>query len=133
MAGTSFQFIAENTSDDRNDNYDILMSTNTEGALNDGTNDPTAQAYYNRLVPNSNMNFYTGNASGTWTLRLCDRDNNEVNGTFNRARLILGSAAAATASCTSTVTPTTGAPTAILMQISPAPPWAALLLPRPRR
>ncbi len=79
------------------------MSTNTEGALDDGDIDPVGEPYYNRLVSNASMNFYTGNANGTWILRLCDRDNNTVNGTFNRARLILGSAAAATASCTSTV------------------------------
>ena len=103
---TILAFITQNN--DTNDNYDILVLTNTEGALNDGANDPTAEPYYNRLVPNPNMNFYTGNASGTWTLRLCDRDNNggtPTNGTFNHARLILTSAASATPICTSTIIP----------------------------
>ena len=105
-SGLTFNPIVQ--SGDTDDNYDILVSTNTEGTLDDGDIDPVGEPYYNRLVSNAGMKFYTGNAQGTWILRLCDRNNTGggggVVGTFNRARLILGSAAAATASCTSTVT-----------------------------
>jgi len=104
--GLTFNPIVQ--SNDTNDNYDILVSTNTDGAgqppLNDNDIDPITEPYYNRLVSNAGMDFYTGNAQGTWILRLCDRDNNGVNGTFNRAKLILQSTTGTTTSGTSTLT-----------------------------
>ncbi|AVP96021.1 hypothetical protein C7S18_01905 [Ahniella affigens] len=91
--GTSFQFMNQGT--DTDDNYDVLVADGFSAtepltpALDDNDADPVAEPYFLRLVEVTGMNFYTGNASGTWTLRLCDRDNNGVNGTFNRAKLIL--------------------------------------------
>ena len=83
------------------------MSTNNDGAgvpaLDDGTADPVGEPYFARLVNIAGADFYTGNANGTWTLRVCDRANNSVNGTFNRARLILTSAEVVPSVCTSTV------------------------------
>ncbi len=98
---TSFQFIT-NGGDTDND-YDITVSTNTEGALDDGDADVTGEPHYNRLVSVAGMNFYTGNSVGTWTLQVCDNVA-ATDGTFNRARLVLQSSAAAAQSCTSTVT-----------------------------
>ncbi len=92
-----------NNSADNDDNYDILMSTNTEGALDDNDVDPVAAPFFNRLVSVNTLDtFYTGNAQGTWSLRICDNVA-ATNGTFNRARLILGSAQTTTSSCTGTV------------------------------
>jgi subtilisin-like proprotein convertase family protein len=93
---------------DTNDNYDVKLSrTNdaTSPALNDGTADITTEPYYNRMVYSSVLAaspFTSGTANGTWTLYLCDRDNNGVNGTFNRARLTLTTTAAPANVCTST-------------------------------
>lgn len=98
--GTSV-VLFDNVNAEANDNYDIQMSTNG-GALNDADADATGQPYYNRRVALAGINFYTGNSAGTWTLRICDRAANGTNGTFNRARLILTSATAATSICTST-------------------------------
>jgi subtilisin-like proprotein convertase family protein len=93
---------------DTNDNYDITMGVNTDpsGApvLNDGTADPVAEPYYARMVNIPGINFYTGAANGAWTLFLCDENNNAINGTLNRAKLVLTSAASATQVCTSTLT-----------------------------
>lgn len=100
-SGTTLQIITERS--DTDDNYDILMSTNTEGGIDDGDIDATADPIYNRLVSVAGMNFYTGNSVGTWSLRICDTVAAD-NGTFNRARLILTSSVAASPSCNSTVT-----------------------------
>lgn len=92
--GTSFTFMAEDTSVNT-DHYDILVANGfgtsevASTALNDGDIDPIAEPYYLRLVQNTGMDFYTGNANGTWTLRLCDRDSGSTVGTLNRAKLIL--------------------------------------------
>lgn len=99
--GTSQVFIAQAA--DTLDNYDILISTNSEGALNDTDADPTAAPFFNRLVSLAGANFYTGNSAGTWTLRVCDRTGGGTTGTFNRAYLMLGSAVAVTSVCTSRV------------------------------
>jgi subtilisin-like proprotein convertase family protein len=96
--GTSQQLF--NNGSDTNNNYDILLSSNTEGVLDDNQDDPTGEPYFNRIVPDTDILFYTGNAQGTWTLRLCDAANSTT-GTFNRAMLILGSAEAATPVCSS--------------------------------
>ena len=91
---------------DADDNYDILMYTSgsAEGAVDDASADPTADPFFNRLVNIAAINFYAGSATGTWTLRLCDRDGNGINGTFNRARLVLTDATAAPGVCTSFTT-----------------------------
>lgn len=99
---TSLQLF--NNSGDTDNNYDILISSNTEGALDDNDTDPTAEPYYNRLVSVAGINFYTGNSAGTWTLQLCDNNNNGINGTFNRAHLVLTSTQTTTTTATSTVT-----------------------------
>jgi subtilisin-like proprotein convertase family protein len=102
--GSNAVFVSQTgaAGDDPDDNYDILISTNTEGALDDGDVDPTAAPIYNRLVSLAGANFYAGNANGTWTLRVCDRFTAGGLGTFNQARLVLTSAETATSSCTST-------------------------------
>jgi subtilisin-like proprotein convertase family protein len=101
--GTSSTVVA--TSADTDDNYDILLSSNSEGAIDDNDIDPTAEPIYNRLVSVAagTMNFYTGNSVGTWTVRVCDNTAGTT-GTFNSARLILTSTTAVTARCTSTTT-----------------------------
>ena len=76
---TTRQFVTE--SGDSDNNYDIYVSTNTEGALDDGDSDPVAEPYYNRMVSLGTMNFYTGSSAGTWTLRVCDT-NGGTSGTF---------------------------------------------------
>jgi subtilisin-like proprotein convertase family protein len=78
------------TSADTGDNYDVMLSANGEGAINDGDTDPVAFPFFSRLAPVAagTINFYTGNAQGTWTLRVCD-NTAATNGTFNRARLVL--------------------------------------------
>ncbi len=87
-------------------NYDVMISSNSDGGgnppLNDGTADPTGEPYYARLVNYSGADFYTGNASGTWTLYLCDVVSGTT-GTLNRARLVLRSSNAVPNVCTSTV------------------------------
>jgi len=100
---TSLQLFAQNGGDGDN-NHDIWMSTNTEGALDDGDADPTAEPFYSRLVSIAGLGgFYTGNASGTWSLEICDFFAVDT-GTFNRARLVLSSSTAATTVGTSSVT-----------------------------
>lgn len=88
-------------------NYDILISSNNDGAgvpaQNDGNADPTVEPYFNRLVNLAGANFYTGSAFGTWTLYVCDRFPVD-DGTFNRARLVLTDASARAPVCTSTST-----------------------------
>ena len=77
---------------DQDDNYDILLSTNTEGALDDNSTDLTAEPFFNRLVTDAGANFYSGTANGTtntWTLFVCDIQTAGAAGQFNRARLIL--------------------------------------------
>lgn len=98
---SSRQFVTE--SGDSDNNYDIYVSTNTEGNLDDNDDDPVAAPFYNRLVALSTMNFYTGNSAGTWTLQICDRTTG-TGGTFNRAELTLISAAGTTTTCASKMT-----------------------------
>lgn len=105
--GASIEVIADSTNSD--DNYDIYITnmpsetTGSNSPLNDGDNDPVAAPFYNRLVRLTTMNFYTGNSSGTWTLRVCD-DVSTNNGTFNRAELTLINTAGTTTSCASRMT-----------------------------
>jgi len=101
---------------DGDDNYDIQIAAISETLvgglpLDDGGqsfsnvlpgSDPTGEPYYARLVNLGGMNFYTGNAVGTWELRICDRDDNGTSGTFNRAKLILDDGQAAPQICSST-------------------------------
>ena len=87
---SSLQFVSE--SGDTDNNYDILVSTNSEGGLDDNSDDVVAEPYFNRLVSVGALSFYTGDSAGTWTLRLCDTAA-ATNGTFNRARLVLRDAA----------------------------------------
>jgi len=91
----------EDTGDDNID-YDILVSSNGEGARNDGDSDPISEPYFSRLVTSATNLNVAESANGTWTLRLCDDDNNGVNGTLNRARLVLLSSAPASPVCTGT-------------------------------
>ncbi len=99
--GSSLVVVA--SANDSDDNYDILVSTNTEGARDDNDIDPVGEPYYNRLVRNNAMNFYTGNSAGTWTLQICDTAALD-SGTFNRAQLMLESSASTTTSCASGMT-----------------------------
>lgn len=94
-------------SGDTDNNYDVLISTNSDPTpppVDDNSTDPTGEPYYARLVNFGGANFYAGNASGTWTLHVCDRDANATSGTFNRAKLVLNDASAAPQICASTVT-----------------------------
>ncbi len=106
-SGTSLQLIAGNAGGggDTDDNYDILISSNTEGVLDDNDTDPTAAPFFNRIVPVATIDttFSGVAAAGTWTLNVCDINNNGTNGTFNRAYLTLSSTTAATSTCTGTV------------------------------
>jgi subtilisin-like proprotein convertase family protein len=97
-----------NVGGDQDNNYDVLISSNSDpGAGNppvdDNTSDPTGEPHFARLVNLSGADFYTGDASGTWTLLVCDFDPGTT-GTLNRARLELESAEATPAVCTSTST-----------------------------
>lgn len=103
--GTIYALITQ--SGDGSDNYDILMSSNSDAGedgtavLDDNSVDPTGAPFYNRLVTVAGLSGLSEGAAGTWTLRLCDRDAGTT-GTFNRARLVLESAASATGVCTGT-------------------------------
>lgn len=114
-SATPFTAIAGNTGGGdggtADDNYDILMSTNSDAGepgtapVDDTDTDPTAGPFFNRLVTVAGLDFFTGNSVGTWTVRVCDVDNNGTgSATFNRARLILESSTAAGSLCTSRMT-----------------------------
>jgi subtilisin-like proprotein convertase family protein len=111
--GTNLRVIAGTTggASDASHNYDVLLSTNTEGALDDGDDDPTSEPFWNRLVTVANLDstFAGVGSSGMWTLNVCDVRNNAINGTFNRARLVLVSAAGTTTTGTSFISPDWGA------------------------
>jgi Peptidase family C25/GEVED domain len=93
------------TGGDANDNYRMMLSTNTEGALNDGDTDPVANSAYRRLVAVAGMNFYTGTSAGTWRVRLCDLDTAGAVGTVSRLRLVLrDTAGSAPSACGSNLT-----------------------------
>ena len=106
--GTFLQLIAGTAGGggDTQNNYDVLLSSNTEGTLADGDVDPTAAPFFNRIAPVATIDTtFSGVASnGTWTLNVCDINNNATNGTFNRAYLNLSSTAAAVSVCTGTLT-----------------------------
>lgn len=104
--GTELVVLAQGT--DRDDNFDILISSNTEGGIDDGDIDPVAEPYYHRLVYLATIDstFAGKTSNGTWELRLCDTDDNggsPVNGWLNRARLILADGNPPLQVCTSTV------------------------------
>ncbi|MBZ0090446.1 MAG: proprotein convertase P-domain-containing protein, partial [Thermoanaerobaculia bacterium] len=113
--GTVYPLITQ--SGDTDDNYDIYLIANTDsgsdnvGLLDDNDSDPAATApYFNRLVNGiSGLDGVSESANGTWTLRLCDRTDNSVTGTFNRARLALVDSAASAQVCTSRLTYNWGA------------------------
>ncbi len=102
--GALLQFITPSVAD-TNANFDILVSSNPEEALNDGDIDPVGEPFYSRTVggPGAINTFYTGNSVGTWTLQVCDTIALD-DGAFNRAYLMLASAATATPTCSSFVT-----------------------------
>jgi len=94
-------------SGDTDNNYDVLISTNSDPTpppVDDNSTDPTGEPYFARLINFGGANFYSGSATGTWTLHVCDRDANATSGTFNRAKLILDDATVAPQVCASTVT-----------------------------
>lgn len=98
----TLQIVTENAAD-ASTNYDIHLSTNTEGTLDDGDTDPVAEPHYNRFVFLPTLaGFFTGNSAGTWSLRVCDTVATN-SGTFNRARLVLSSAVAVANTCTSSL------------------------------
>jgi len=104
--GTIYPLITQSA--DAGDNYDIFLIANTEsgqddvGLLDDGDIDPTAAPFFNRMVNGiSGIGAISEAANGTWTLRLCDRNDNGTTGTFNRARLALVDGAASGQVCTS--------------------------------
>jgi subtilisin-like proprotein convertase family protein len=101
--GTTLQVMA--SGGDTDNNYDIFISnmSDTGANLDDNDEDPVAEPYYNRLVDLDGITFYTGSSVGTWTLRLCDVTAGTT-GTFNRAQLMLRSAAGTTTSCASRMT-----------------------------
>lgn len=92
------------TSGDTDNDYDILMSINTEGALDDDDVDPIADPTYNRIVTVAGMSGFAGvAAAGTWTLQVCDNSGG-ASGTFNSARLVLIDGSTVANTCTSRVT-----------------------------
>jgi len=105
--GTQY-VLFEDTNDD-NDNYDILVSSNSDtgepgtAGLDDGDPDPTTEPYFNRLVtsPTANLNV-AESANGTWALRLCDAWIGWGSGSLLRARLVLLSSGTASPICTGT-------------------------------
>jgi len=90
---------------DADENYDILLSSDSDGGpnprLDDNSSDPVGEPYFARLVNQPNADFYTGNAAGTWTLVLCDVLSGTT-GTFNRGRLMLTSTETVAPVCTGT-------------------------------
>jgi len=88
-------------------NYDIMIAPTPDPsgtAQSDGDGDPVAEPYFHRLVTRNTLatEFDGDQASGTWTLRVCDRVSG-TSGTLNRARLVLEDAAVATQVCTGTL------------------------------
>ena len=74
---------------DGQDHYRVMLSTNSEGAINDGDIDPAANVNYRRLVSVPALaGFYTGTSAGTWQLRICDDAALDL-GSYERARLVL--------------------------------------------
>ncbi len=110
--GTANQLVMAQNTADNNDHYSILITSNTDAtgapatrALNDNDTDPQTEPFYHRLVTLAEMGttFDGLSATGTWRLRVCDRDSgNGVSGTLDRARLVLTDAVAAPQICTST-------------------------------
>ncbi len=86
-AGTTVQFITN--SGDASDNYDMYVSDDATGALNDTNNDSVAQAWFAREASPSNpLAAFDGQAAnGNWTLSVCDVTGGTA-GTLNVARLI---------------------------------------------
>lgn len=74
------------TSSDTNDNYDILLDADGGGALNDGSNDNTADPV-DRTVQQTNLaDFESRDARGAWRMDICD-DDSGTTGTLVRAEL----------------------------------------------
>jgi subtilisin-like proprotein convertase family protein len=81
--------LIDGVANDGQDNYRVMLSTNAEGAINDGDIDPAANANYRRLVSVPALaGFYTGSSAGTWELRICDDAAADL-GSYERARLVL--------------------------------------------
>jgi subtilisin-like proprotein convertase family protein/type II secretory pathway pseudopilin PulG len=74
------------------ENFDLLLNDAATNGLHDfKANDNPAEPYYERLSrPENPLDaFYGENSNGTWTLTICDTDDNSDSGSYNRARLIL--------------------------------------------
>lgn len=106
--GTIYALVTQNG--DTDNNYDILVTSNDDtgepgtGPLDDGSVDPTAEPFFNRIVTGvTDLGGVSEAANGFWTLRICDRDDNGVTGTLNRARLVLLDSTAAARVCSSRV------------------------------
>ncbi len=86
---------------DTNENYRVMLSSNAEGAADDGDDDTAgATVRYRRLVTMSNAAALTGATSnGNWVIRICDRNTAGNAGTLNSIRLVLRSAETFTAAC----------------------------------
>lgn len=101
--GSNVTFLNQLGSDGSAD-YRVMFSANDEGVRDDGDDDSIANAPFRRLVSVPAINFFTGNAQGTWRLRVCDMFAAD-NGTLNSSRLVLRDAAGIAPSiCGSTLT-----------------------------
>jgi subtilisin-like proprotein convertase family protein len=89
VAPDNTTFTAINSVGDSDDNYNVMLSTNDEGFLDDGDIDPAAASVsFRRLVSVPGISFYSGNAAGTWRIRVCDNAGADL-GTYDGARLVL--------------------------------------------
>lgn len=73
---------------DSNDNYDLLLDSDSANPLNDGDDDPVAAPYYDRTAaPADSLAAFTGErAVGDWRLEICNTYFTN-NNTFHRAQL----------------------------------------------
>jgi subtilisin-like proprotein convertase family protein len=102
--GGETELLMSGNSGDSDNDYDILMSINTEGDLDDDDTDPIADPIYNRLVEVDDLADFNGvAAAGTWTLQICDNQGG-ASGTFNSARLVLIDGTTVVNTCTSRIT-----------------------------
>ncbi|MEM8930060.1 MAG: SdrD B-like domain-containing protein, partial [Acidobacteriota bacterium] len=104
--GTTRVVVASNGGDGDN-NYDILVDTTSNNALDDGNADTTGAPFYDRTVTGL-VDFGGDAANGTWTLQICDVFPGADDGTFNRAQLQLDEATG-TSTVTGTVAVAAGA------------------------
>ncbi len=88
---TPTDVLVANVSFDDNDNYDILIDSNSTTALNDGDSDATSAPFFDRTVGPSNSlaPLMGGSAQGEWTVLICDPFAGFGTGTYNRLELTL--------------------------------------------